>query len=111
MKKVVISIIAIIVIAGLAVGGFLLYRTSTPEYALTTTLKDVESDGFEGLKKHLTSDTVSKIEAIEDWSDQTGISGITEKAQESVVSLLKTKMSEIDWTIEEVLKGKDHTEV
>lgn len=112
MRKILIIAISAVVIVGLAIGGYLLYKTSTPEYALAATIEDVKSSGMDGLKEHLTSSTIEKIEAIEDWTDKSSISGILSAlTQDSAISFLKSKMSEVDWTVEDILKGKNRADV
>lgn len=112
MKKNFIIVISIVVVFILVVGSYFLYRTSTPEYALAVTIEDVKSSGMAGLKEHLTSSAIEKIEAVEDWTDKSGISGILSAiTQDSAVSFLKTRMSEVNWTVEEILKGKNRADV
>ena len=39
IKKVIIAVISILIIAGLAAGGYIFYKTTTPEYALYQTMQ------------------------------------------------------------------------
>lgn len=112
MKKNLAIIISVVLIVALIVGGYFFYKISTPEFALAVTMKDIKNSGMTGLKKHLTSNAIEKIETIENWTDDSGVSGILSAiTQDSAVSLLKSKISEIDWTVEEILKGKNRTNV
>lgn len=112
MKKGLIIALVVLVIIGLGAGGFLIYKTSTPEYALAKTIEDVKSSGINGLKPHLTEDALAKVETVEEWTDKSGVSGILSAVtQDSAVSFIKAKMSEVDWTVEDVLKGKNRTDV
>ena len=112
MKKVLIIVLFVVVIIGLVAGGFLLYKTSTPECALAKTIEDVKSSGMSGLKPHLTEDAIEKVEAIEEWTDNSGVSGILSAVtKDSAVSFIKAKMAEVDWTVEDVLKGKKRADV
>lgn len=112
MKKIIIIVVSVIAIIGLAFGGYYLYKTSTPEYALATIIADVESHGMGGLKEHLTSNATEKIEAVEEWTDGLGLSGIFSAiTQDSVVSFLNSKISEVDWTVEDILKGENRADV
>lgn len=111
MKKFIITI-SVVVIVALNAGGYFLYKSSTPEYALATTIEDVKSSGMEGLKEHLTSSAIEKIEVVEDWADKSSVSDILSTiTKNSAVSFLKSKISEMDWTVEDILKGKEHTDV
>ncbi len=102
----------VLTVIALIVGGVFFYRTTTPEYALAKTIQDVHDDGMEGLKKHLTPDTARQIEAIEDWTEQNSLSGVLAAlTQNTAVSVLKTKMSETQWTVSDVRKGKEQADV
>ena len=112
MKKFIIIALSAVVIVGLIVGGYFLYETSTPEYALAITIEDVKSSGMSGLKEHLTSSATEKVEAIEDWTDKSGVSGILSAiTQDGAVSFLKSRISDVDWTVEDILKGKNRADV
>jgi hypothetical protein len=112
MKKILIITLSAVVVLGLTVGGFLFYKTSTPEYALAKTIEDVKLYGMDGLKPHLTEDAIEKVEAVEEWVDKSGVSGmLAAVTQDSAVSFIKSKMAEVDWTVEDVLKGKIQTDV
>lgn len=112
MKRFLLIVISTVVVVSLIVGGYFLYKTSTPEYALAITIEDVKSSSMAGLKKHLTANAIEKIEAVEDWTDKSGISGILSAiTQDSAVSFLKSKISEVDWTVKEILKGKNRADV
>lgn len=112
MKRFLLIVISTVVVVSLIVGGYFLYKISTPEYALAITIEDVKSSSMAGLKKHLTANAIEKIEAVEDWTDKSGISGILSAiTQDSAVSFLKSKMSEVDWTVKEILKGKNRADV
>lgn len=112
MKRILIIVLSAVVIIGIVSGGFLLYETSTPEYALAKTTEDVKMSGMSGLKPHLTEDAIEKVEAIEEWRDNSGIFGILSVlTQDSIVRFIKAKMSEVAWTVEDVLKGKNRVDV
>lgn len=112
MKKILVIVLAIVGIVSLTIGGFFLYKTSTPEYALAKTIADVKSFGMNGLKPHLTSDAIEKVETIQDWTDTLDVSGLLSAiTKDSAVSLLKSKMAEVNWTVEDVLRGKNQASV
>ena len=112
MKKIFIVSISVVIIIAIVVGGYFLYKTSTPEYALAVTIKDVKMSGMNGLKEHLSSNAIEKVETIESWTDKSGASGILSMiTQDSAVSFLKSKMPEVDWTVEDILKGKKQADV
>lgn len=108
MKKFLKRFLVVLVILAVLAGGVFLYVTTTPEYALYMTLKDVQESGMDGLKKHLTEDAADTIETVEDWSITELISSLT---QDSAYDFLISKMEEVDWTLEDILKGKKETDV
>lgn len=112
MKKILIIVLSIIIIIGLVAGGLFLFKTSTPEYALAKTIKDVKSSGMSGLKNHLTEEAIEQVETIEDWTETLGVSGILSAiTQDSAVSFLKAQIAEVEWTVVDVLSGKDRADV
>lgn len=112
MKKLIIFIISMLLVVCVAVVGFVVYKTSTPEYALAKTITDIREFGISGLEEHLTSDARNKVEQIVEWSDNSLVSGILSNLSRSdSVSLLKSKISEIDWRVEDILKGNQKAEV
>ena len=112
MKKIFIIVLTAVVIVGLTVEGFFFYKTSTPEYVLAKTIEDVKSSGMNGLKSHLTENAIEKVETIEEWTDKPSVPGILSTVmQDSAVGFIKAKMTEVDWTVEDVLKGKKQADV
>lgn len=112
MKKILAIIAAIIFGAALVVGGFFFYKFHTPEYALAMTIKDVKMSGMDGLKAHLTADAAEKLEMVKDETDKSGFFGaVTEVAKDEAIGFLKSKMSEVEWTVEDILKGKKRADV
>ena len=107
MKTLLKIFVCLILIAG----AWLAYKITSPEYALHQTITDVKESGINGLEMYLTPNAQSKLDAIDEWSSKTGISQIISSlTQDEVYSVLKDKVSEIEWTIEDVLKGKGHAE-
>ena len=77
IKKVIIAVISILLIAGLAAGGYIFYKTTTPEYALYQTVQDIRESGMDGLKAHLTSNAREKADRVTEWSDNAIVSGLS----------------------------------
>lgn len=112
MKKALKFIIALVLIAAVAGGGFFFYITTTPEYALKKTIDDMEELGVEGLKKHLTAEALETIETVEDFTDVTGMFGLFSGSGDvSALEALLGSMAETEWTVGDVLKGKEKCEV
>lgn len=112
MKKAIITIISILLALGIMGGGYIFYKTTTPEYALAKMIADAKESGITGIEEHLTEDTRQKVEQIIEWSENPLVTGILSATSESEeISLLTSKISEIDWSVEDILKGKNQAEV
>lgn len=112
MKKTIIFTLSVITIIGLALGSFFIYITSTPEYALAKTIEDINSSGMNGLKPHLTENAAEKIASIEEWTVKTGMPDILISiTKNKASSFVKSKITEMKWTVEDTLKGKNRTDV
>lgn len=112
MKKLLIIVLTAVLLVVMAAGGILLYKTSTPEYALARTIMDVKESGMVGLKPHLTEDAVEIIENIEKKTDDTGISSVFSAAiQDKAISFVKENLEKVDWSVEDVLTGKKQADV
>lgn len=81
--------------------GIALFERWSPEYALHNTAKDIEKDGLDGLKKHLTANAVKTVEGFD-----SGISAIASAfAGDNPTTALLNKLSECEWTLKELMKG------
>ena len=85
-----------------------LFERWSPEYALSCAFEDMNEKGLEGLKRHLTEKALKTVEGFESLSSNTGIDMITNAlVGGNAVSTLLEKLNECDWTIEDVMKGKE----
>lgn len=109
MKKVLITVL---VIAGILAAGFCYYQLTTPRYALVKTIADVKRSGAEGLRPHLTGDAAKIFDAVEAISENQWISGIVSSLSDTEsAQMLKSKMADFDWSVEDILNGKESAEV
>lgn len=106
IKKVIIAVISILLIAGLAAGVYIFYKTTTPEYALYQTMQDIRESGMDGLKAHLTSNAREKADRVTEWSDNAIVSGLLSliTQQEDISGLLQAGLSDMTWTLQGVTK-------
>ena len=112
MRKYVIVTICVTAVIVVSAGIYVHGRLSSPEYALAQTIEDVAESGVEGLLPHLTSQTREKVEAVSDWSDQTGLKdALSSLAEKSALSFLKSKMAEVEWSVLDVMTGKTNADV
>ena len=78
----------------------------SPEYALHNAVEDMEKEGLDGLKKHLTKNALESVESLESLSSKTGVNLITSALTgEDATSTLLDKLSECDWDLKEFMKG------
>lgn len=112
MKKAIIFIISMLLIICVTIVGLFMYKTSTPEYALAKTIADIKESGISGLEEYLTDNARENVEKVVEWSENSLVSGILSiVSQSDGISLLKSKISEIDWSVEDILKGNQKAEV
>ena len=106
IKKVIIAVISILLIAVLAAGGYIFYKTTTPEYALYQTMQDIRESGMDGLKAHLSSNAREKADRVTEWSDNAIVSGLLSliTQQEDISGLLQSGLSDMTWTLQGVTK-------
>ena len=90
--------------------AFTIFEHWSPEYALNNAFADMNTSGLEGLKKHLTSNALKTVESVESISKRPEVSLVTSALLGgNAVSALLDKLSECDWTIEEVMKGTENS--
>ena len=78
------------------------------EYALYNTFEDIHASGLDGLKKHLTSNALKNVKSFETIANNPSVSMLTGALMGgNAVSVFLDKMSECDWTINDVMKGSD----
>ena len=85
-----------------------LFERWSPEYALNNTFDDMRASGLDGLKKHLTANALKVVTGFESLSGKPGVSLFTTALLGGdAMSLLLGRLSECDWTIKDVMKGKE----
>ena len=85
-----------------------LFERWSPEYALNNTFDDMRASGVDGLKKHLTANALKVVNGFESISGNPGVSLLSATLLGGdAMSLLLGRLSECDWTIKEVMKGKE----
>ena len=81
---------------------------SSPESTLKHAFKHLKTEGIDGVKEYLTADTLNSLNKIQSWTDHPLVDMITTAvAGNNKDAILKEKLAECEWTIVEVLKGKD----
>ena len=99
-------LLSIVALVWILAGGFMLYRSSMPEYALAETIKDVNRSGMSGLKPHLTRDALLSVETVEGLSGLPDLISLPAAAMKNIaVSYLKSEMANVEWTVEDVVRG------
>ena len=110
MKKKSIIVIIVLLI-GIGIGVIAYSKWNSPERALVETILDVHNDGIDGLEKHLTEENIELLEGIQNISEDNIISGLlTAASTDFIAQFLKSKLSEVDWSLVEVMQGKKYSE-
>ena len=85
-----------------------LFERWSPEYALNNAFADMRTSGLDGLKKHLTANALKVVTGFESLNGNPGVSLFTSALLGGdALSLLLGRLSECDWTIKEMMKGKE----
>lgn len=112
MKKIAVIVAGIVVFVLLAGGCFLLYGIfHSPEYALKQTIEDVNESGLEGLQSHLTGNASEIIGGVSAVADNNLLSYVYSLADlDEYAAILMSEMSEVEWSVEDIMKGKKNAE-
>lgn len=112
MKKVIVISASIVFLLAVFAGGIGIYIVNTPECALKNMIDDVNTSGMEGLGPHLTDnakatlDTVSSLTSSDLFNTIMGIIN-----QNDYVSVLESKIQEIQWEVDDILKSNENAVV
>ena len=108
-KRSIIVIVTLLIEIGI---GVIVYnKWNSPERALVETIIDVHKDGMDGLEKHLTDQNIELIKNIQDISEDNAISNLlSAKSTDFIVRFLKSKVSEMDWSVVEITKEEESSE-
>lgn len=109
VRYIIIALLIVLIGAG-AIVGVSVFRS--PEYALLQISKDIKESGMDGLTPHLTGDAKAAVDSITAIAENNVVGAIIslfggEDSTDSLMSNLK----EIDWSLDDVLKGKDKADV
>ena len=112
MKKILIAL-AILATLVSTIGSFVVISVlNSPEYALKQIIADVKESGTDSLKPHLTGEAKETFDYITGISDNIILKsvistlGITEYAD-----MLKSGLSEINWSMGDVLRNNDKANI
>lgn len=109
-KSVVVLIVVVLVLIAVAIAAFSFFRS--PEYALLKIRADVQEHGLEGLKPHLTQhgqetlDTITSVTENELVGLVIGLLG-----QGDGANTLLSELEQIQWGLEDIMKGGKNTSV
>lgn len=114
MKKSRFIIPFILVLVLVAGACFAVYTINSPEYALLQIKKDVDESGVDGLMPHLTDDaqkTVSTVISITENDKIKALMSFFGKGKGDSSVNIESEVQAIEWSIKDLLKGKDNAEV
>ncbi len=104
MKKIIAVVVLILLVGG---SVFAWQTVHSPAYALKGALEDVQENGLEGLRSHLTQDGSQKLDRIIKLRDNQYIGPLLQAAsQTEAVQDILTKFSALQWSLGDVQKGK-----
>ena len=107
--KIAAAILLVLAMAGTV--AFFLVRSS-PEYALWTVAKDVQAEGIEGLKPHLTDDALELVEKLDKASDNKVLDVVSSILNmDRLMETLKAELAQIEWSLDDVEKSADAAEI
>lgn len=110
MKRRIGILALVLLIIGLGIGGVLVYKIHTPEYVLLQTFVDLQESGVDGLEEHMTANGWSQVEKVRRIADNPVVIALSSAFSKQTEELL-AKIKSMDWTIKDILKGKQSSEV
>ncbi|MBQ6934827.1 MAG: hypothetical protein IJN37_10635 [Clostridia bacterium] len=109
MKKVWIILAAVLLIVAI-VGGIMWFNFSnSPEYALMNIFKDMNENGAEGLRPHLTAEAQTTLDNINAFADNkivNAIVGLLDMKDD--ITVLKEKLQQTKWDVVDIMKGENN---
>lgn len=112
MKKVLYTVIPILVIVLSVVIYFGISVINSPEYALMQIANDIEESGVDGLMPHLTEEAQETVSAIASITENKMVNFIlTFLGKDDYTSILKSNLKDIEWSLDDVLEGDQRADV
>ena len=112
MKKRILAIAAAVVVLAAGAAGFSAYRVlSAPEYALASIAADMKKSGLDGLEPHLTGDARTAWELAGVIGGAPIVEPLLSALGEHYADDIRDGLSQIEWELGEVLKGRDRAEL
>ncbi len=107
MKRSMRILVPCLLAAAVLCGIFLYGKFHSPEYALLMTGRDIQTQGLEGLKPHLTEDGKAALASLSALSDNDlTAAALSLIGGRDVIDRLKTELSSVQWELRDMLKGK-----
>ncbi len=112
MKKVLISVLCVVIALILIAGCGVLYVINTPEYALKKICADIRGTGFDAVMPNLTDEAYKKVEPIIKIVNNNIVKSILSLISDNdYASVLIEKAREVEWTVGDVLKNNKKASV
>lgn len=108
MKKALKRILIVLLVLAVAASVIGYFQMHTPEYALYQTVKDMQKDGYEGLQKHLTAEADQKLDSLLNSTLSQAVMSFM--GQGDQVNEFIDHIQELDWEMDDMLKGKKRAE-
>ena len=87
--------------------AFKFMKKISPEYVLENAIADVKASGIEGLKPYLTEEAQKKVERVQTVSNELNVLSSLATGSESTVKMLVRKLSECDFSVDDLIKGSE----
>lgn len=112
MKKFLLIMLIVIIAIGVGAGGYFIYKTTTPEYALYRMMQEVNASGIDALMPHLTGEAREKVEKVGDYTEKSGLASLIGSAlKDKAIEFIKSKADEIEWSLGDVRRGSKSADV
>lgn len=112
MKKVLITILIIVIVAALLGDEFLFFKVRhSPEYALAITVKDIEVNGIEALGDHCTKELASDLRDVSDYSGSSFVDSLISffTGKDDLMSIIQEHAAQIKWGVDDIEKGRNNS--
>lgn len=112
MKKMFIVLAVLVTLVSVVSGFVVVNILNSPEYALKQIVDDVRESGVKGLKPHLTGEAKKAFDYIIGISDNSILNSVISAfGIDEYTDILISEMSEINWSLDDVLRNSDKANI
>ena len=112
MKKIGIIIGSVLLICALIAACMGYAFLQTPEYALMVMADDIKESGIDGLRPHLTENVLENVDIATAIVENELVRSVLDLlGVENHLEVLKEKLRQTQWDVQEIVKGDDDATV